>query len=140
MDNISGGRGYVQSSSTCGLNIFKKVHLSGRGRKELSIIPLWEKHCRSLQKLFYFIWSKIPFIQAIIFQTHDELEILWAMLRKWYPLFPMFCMAKSLFCSGKPQNHADDKFKIGGAVWHYIVINSWKFHENLFSGLRGVVD
>ena len=39
------------------------------------------------------------------------------------PRFPMFCMAKSLFCSGKPQNHADKKFKLRGAVLHHIVYN-----------------
>ena len=40
-----------------------------------------------------------------------NLEILWAMLTKWYPRSPMFCVAKSLFCSGKPQNHADKNLK-----------------------------
>ena len=32
---------------------------------------------------------------------------------------PYVVMAKSLFCSGKPQN-----VKIGGAVWHHVVNNS----------------
>ena len=43
--------------------------------------------------------------------NRTKLEILWAMLTKWYPPLPHVCMAKSLFCSGKPQNHSNKKLK-----------------------------
>ena len=43
------------------------------------------------------------FLETVIGKCiFSKLEILWAMLTKWYPCSTMFCMAKSLFCSGKP--------------------------------------
>ena len=78
----------------------------------------WVNHLEIKKKAFppqlYFHFS------SLIIDSNDsslsdlklKLEILWAMLTKWYPpRSPMFCMAKSLFCSGKPQNHADKNLK-----------------------------
>ena len=58
-----------------------------------------------------------------------KLEILWAMLTKWYPSSPICRNGKVLVLRWETPKSCGLKFKIRGAVWHYVVNNSWKFHE-----------
>ena len=55
------------------------------------------------------------------------------------PAPPWFVWQTPCFALGNPKI-IQIKFKIEGAVWHHVVNNSLKFHEILFSGLRGVAD
>ena len=59
---------------------------------------------------------------------------------KMIPPLPHVLYGKVLVLLWETPKSCGWTFKIGGAVWHHVVNNSWKFHEILFSGLRGVAD